>query len=113
MVAVRPRDLLKLAALILAAQGCTPAFVTRVSNIRISAARIAAMPADVEVYDLDVQGELTRQERRTSIGEQNVNAEINRWVTEHGGRLFVRTDVYGTKVGYVGFVSGRREHWGA
>ena len=100
---MRVRDFRVVTVIVVAAQACAAPFATRVRNIKAAPARVAAMPADVEVYQLDAEEELTRVENATAIAEQAVISEVNRWVTEHGGRTFDRKDVYGTKVGYLSF----------
>jgi hypothetical protein len=77
---------------LLLAPACST-FATRVPDVQIIPARLAAMPTDVEVYELDtpgVRGQLTFMPTWTETAKSNVDQAVERIVASRGGRPFDR-----------------------
>ena len=83
--------------------GCGPALATRIPDVRIAAARIAAGPSSVSVFEFGGDGSLTSRPDWTGDAAQNVDAAVTARITVNGGRTFVPEDVAHTDVPYGDF----------
>jgi hypothetical protein len=87
------------AALLLVA-GCAPALATRIPDVRVIPARLAAGPASTSIFEFGADGSLTPRPDWTADAAKNVDAAIASHVTLNGGRAFVPEDVAHTDVPY-------------
>jgi len=83
--------------------GCGPALVTRIPDVRIAPARLAAGPSSVSVFEFGGDGSLASRPDWTGDAAQNVDAAVAARVTVNGGRTFVPEDVAHTDVPYGDF----------
>jgi hypothetical protein len=91
----------RLAALVALAGsvGCAR-FETRVSDVDLTAPRIAALRPTVVISEYDVEGRYTPNEEWTRNATLFVNVAVDKWVKAHGGRAIGPADVQGTSVSY-------------
>ena len=90
-------------ALLAGLGGCGPALATRIPDVRIASARLAAGPSSVSVFEFGGDGSLTSRPDWTGDAAQNVDAAVAARVTMNGGRTFVPEDVAHTDVPYDDF----------
>jgi hypothetical protein len=86
--------------------GCAPALATRIPEVRVAPARLAAGPASISIFEFGGDGSLTPRPDWTGDAAKNVDAAVAARVTLNGGRTFVPEDVAHTDVPYGDF-----RHW--
>jgi hypothetical protein len=90
-------------ALSLAVLGCGPALAMRVSNIHVVPSQLSAMPAMVEISELDARQTWTPREDWTSAATVNVDAAVDYVVAANEGDSFDAGDVANTEIPYGAF----------